>query len=118
MKPQSFDRPFAVLDLDVRNHPGVMTHVCGLFARRGWNVEGILCLPAGDGGTSKVYLKVADSPQMEQMILQARKLHDVLGVRRHETGRAMFAWLEEFFTGFGGDWTESSRAGKIALPLY
>ena len=34
-----------ILELTVRNHPGVMTHVCGLFARRAFNVEGILCLP-------------------------------------------------------------------------
>ena len=34
-----------ILQLTVRNHPGVMTHVCGLFARRAFNVEGILCLP-------------------------------------------------------------------------
>lgn len=33
------------LELIVRNHPGVMTHICGLFARRAFNVDGILCLP-------------------------------------------------------------------------
>ena len=27
----------AVLRLRVRNHPGVMSHVCGLFARRAFN---------------------------------------------------------------------------------
>ena len=32
-----------ILELTVRNHPGVMTHVCGLFARRAFNVEGIAC---------------------------------------------------------------------------
>ncbi len=37
-----------ILELTVRNHPGVMTHVCGLFARRAFNVEGILCLPIQD----------------------------------------------------------------------
>ncbi|MCG3147073.1 MAG: hypothetical protein PCFJNLEI_00510 [Verrucomicrobiae bacterium] len=35
------------LELTVQNHPGVMSHVCGLFARRAFNVEGILCLPVG-----------------------------------------------------------------------
>ena len=29
------------LELIVRNHPGVMTHICGLFARRAFNVDGI-----------------------------------------------------------------------------
>ena len=38
----------AVLEIDVNNHPGVMSHVVGLFSRRAYNVEGILCLPVGD----------------------------------------------------------------------
>jgi len=36
----------------VRNHPGVMSHVCGLFARRAFNVEGIICLPMRDASRS------------------------------------------------------------------
>ncbi len=32
-----------------------MTHVCGLFARRAFNVEGILCLPIQDSD-KKPYL--------------------------------------------------------------
>jgi acetolactate synthase-1/3 small subunit len=36
-----------VLELDVNNHPGVMSHVVGLFSRRAYNVEGILCMPVG-----------------------------------------------------------------------
>ena len=46
-----------ILQLTVRNHPGVMTHVCGLFARRAFNVEGILCLPIQEEfGSLIVYL--------------------------------------------------------------
>lgn len=41
------NQPIA-LELVVRNHPGVMTHICGLFARRAFNVDGILCLPLPD----------------------------------------------------------------------
>ena len=36
-----------VLELDVNNHPGVMSHVFGLFSRRAYNVEGILVMPVG-----------------------------------------------------------------------
>jgi acetolactate synthase-1/3 small subunit len=36
-----------VLELGVANHPGVMSHICNLFARRAFNVEGILCMPVG-----------------------------------------------------------------------
>lgn len=35
MQKQSHDN--VILELTVRNHPGVMTHVCGLFARRAYS---------------------------------------------------------------------------------
>ena len=31
-----------VLKLTVNDHPGVMSHVCGLFARRCYNLEGVM----------------------------------------------------------------------------
>jgi len=60
-----------LLGLTVNNHPGVMSHVCGLFARRAYNVEGILCLPLEDGRRSRIWLRVAR---------QLEKLLDVLQV--------------------------------------
>jgi acetolactate synthase-1/3 small subunit len=59
-----------ILELTVRNHPGVMTHVCGLFARRAFNVEGILCLPIKDSEHSRIWLLVNDDQRLEQMISQ------------------------------------------------
>jgi hypothetical protein len=47
-----------VLELGVANHPGVMSHICNLFARRAFNVEGILCMPVGGGETSRIWLLV------------------------------------------------------------
>ena len=47
-----------VLELDVNNHPGVMSHICNLFARRAFNVEGILCMPVSDGKRSRIWLLV------------------------------------------------------------
>lgn len=66
LQPQ--DKPQVILELAVRNHPGVMSHVCGLFARRAFNVEGILCLPLKDGQQSRIWLLVADDQRLEQMI--------------------------------------------------
>ena len=60
-----------------------MSHVCGLFARRAFNVEGILCLPLKDGQQSRIWLLVADDQRLEQMISQVEKLEDVLQVKRH-----------------------------------
>jgi acetolactate synthase-1/3 small subunit len=78
----------STLELTVNNHPGVMSHVCGLFARRAFNVEGILCMPVGDGRQSRIWLRVPDDRRLEQMIKQLEKLEDVLAVRRHGTDRA------------------------------
>jgi acetolactate synthase-1/3 small subunit len=87
----------AILRLRVRNHPGVMSHVCGLFARRGFNVEGILCLPIGDATCSVVVLAVNEYERLEQLIRQLHKLEDVLEVHRAPAARAAFtavaAWL-------------------------
>ena len=66
-----------ILELTVRNHPGVMTHVCGLFARRAFNVEGILCLPIQGSEHSRIWLLVNDDQRLGQMISQIEKLEDV-----------------------------------------
>jgi acetolactate synthase-1/3 small subunit len=81
----------AFLRLLVRNHSGVMSHICGLFARRAFNVEGILCLPVGDGRRSVILLAVNEDARLEQMIRQLRKLEDVLEVRRKPEARNAFA---------------------------
>ena len=86
-----------VLQLAVRNHPGVMTHVCGLFARRAFNVEGILCMPVGDGSQSRIWLLVDDDDRLPQMMKQAEKLEDVISVARHATDHTVFEGLEAFF---------------------
>ena len=74
-----------ILELTVRNHPGVMTHVCGLFARRAFNVEGILCLPIQDSDKSHIWLLVNDDQRLEQMISQIDKLEDVVKVQRNQS---------------------------------
>ena len=90
-------RPQAVLELTVNNHSGVMSHICGLFARRAYNVEGILCMPIGTGAQSRIWLLVKADHRLEQMIKQVRKLEDVLSLRRHSADHEVFVCLEEFF---------------------
>jgi len=85
------------LELAVRNHPGVMSHVCGLFARRAFNVEGILCMPVGNGDESRIWLLVRDDARLSQMISQVEKLEDVVSVVRHGADHRVFERLEEFF---------------------
>ncbi|MBK6357816.1 MAG: acetolactate synthase small subunit [Betaproteobacteria bacterium] len=87
----------AVLEIDVNNHAGVMSHVVGLFSRRSYNVEGILCLPVGDGRQSRIWLLVNEDQRLAQMMKQAGKLEDVIAIRRHNADHAVFQDLETFF---------------------
>jgi acetolactate synthase-1/3 small subunit len=87
-----------VLRLLVRNHPGVMSHVCGLFARRAFNVEGILCVPVGDGARSVVLLLVHEDERIEQVVRQLRKLEDVMEVGPMDGGHAAFAAVGSHLT--------------------
>lgn len=100
MSTQSSMAPAAksVLALKVRNHPGVMLHVCGLFARRAYNVEGILCMPMEEAAYSRIWLLVNEDERLEQIMLKTRRLVDVLDVERHGVDRSVFAQLEETFT--------------------
>lgn len=95
VKPEINEK--VVLELNVRNHPGVMSHVCGLFARRAFNVEGILCMPVGDGVDSRIWLLVREDERLPQMIAQVEKLEDVISVARHGAEHVVFERLEEFF---------------------
>lgn len=75
---------YYLLELLVRNHPGVMSHITGLFARRAFNLEGILCAQVGDGSTSKMFLLVKNDSVLDQIIKQVEKLYDVLEVNLHQ----------------------------------
>lgn len=75
---------FYLIELLVRNHSGVMSHITGLFARRAFNLEGILCAQIGDGSTSKMFLLVKNNSVLDQIIKQLEKLYDVIEVSIHQ----------------------------------
>lgn len=86
-----------VLELEVNNHPGVMSHICNLFARRAFNMEGIMCMPMAGGIRSRIWLLVFEDQRLEQMIRQLEKLEDVLAVNRHGAEHDVFVRMEDFF---------------------
>ncbi|WPL17432.1 Acetolactate synthase isozyme 1 small subunit [Thiorhodovibrio winogradskyi] len=92
MKPSALKR--VVLELTVNNHPGVMSHVVGLFSRRAYNVEGILCLPVAGVDISRIWLLINEDERLPQMIKQFEKLHDVKRVDRRPGERELFDQLE------------------------
>ncbi|MBN2762218.1 MAG: ACT domain-containing protein [Bacteroidales bacterium] len=87
-----------VIELIVKNHPGVMSHITGLFSRRGYNLEGILCGAIGEGSSSVMYLLVRMNDQYQQVIRQLEKLHDVIEVKeRHEYDHTVFYKVDNLF---------------------
>ncbi|MBA3031434.1 MAG: acetolactate synthase small subunit [Desulfobacteraceae bacterium] len=83
-----------IIELRVRNHPGVMSHITGLFSRRAFNLEGIICGPVGDGTQSRMILLVNKNHRLDQMIKQLEKLYDVLAVSiREDTDRVHYPWV-------------------------
>jgi acetolactate synthase I/III small subunit len=71
-----------ILELRVRNHPGTMSHITGLFSRRAFNLEAIRCSPVGDGLESRMFLLVNKTPSLEQIEYYLLKLHDVLAIHQ------------------------------------
>lgn len=75
---------YCVVELLVKNHPGVMSHITGLFSRRAFNLEGILCGVIEDGTKSRMYLLVKKDNFLEQIVKQLGKLHDIIEVNLHD----------------------------------
>ncbi|MCL1980315.1 MAG: ACT domain-containing protein [Proteobacteria bacterium] len=79
--------PTTILCLTVNNHPGVMLQICGLFARRAFNLEGILCTAIGRGDTSRIWLTVDATDKLDQIVKQLAKLEDVLAIEERPNAR-------------------------------
>lgn len=66
----------------VRNQPGVMAHVTGLFSRRGYNIESIAVGVTNDRKVSIITIMVEGEDRViEQVTGQLFKLADVIEVR-------------------------------------
>jgi len=85
-----------VLELEVNNHPGVMSHICGLFSRRAYNLEGIVCMPLATGEISRMWLQVNEYDKLDQIVKQVEKLPDVLGLERHDQGHQVFGLVDDY----------------------
>jgi acetolactate synthase-1/3 small subunit len=89
----------SLLKLTVNNHPGVMAHVCGLFARRAYNLEGVMVRPIAGSSRqrSRMWLLVNEEDRLQQLIRQTEKLIDVISVEQQEMEGSIFEQTEAFF---------------------
>ena len=70
-----------MISILVRNHPGVLSHVAGLFTRRGYNIESIAAGVTEKQDVTRITIVVSgDEVVLEQVTKQLRKLIDVIKI--------------------------------------
>jgi acetolactate synthase-1/3 small subunit len=70
-----------ILSVLVRNHAGVLSHVAGLFTRRGYNIESLVAGVTADPEISRLTIAIAgDDTEVVQVAKQINKLIDVISV--------------------------------------
>jgi len=71
-----------IISILVRNHPGVLSHVAGLFTRRAYNIESIAAGETENPKITRITITVrGDEPVFQQITKQLRKLIDVIKVQ-------------------------------------
>jgi acetolactate synthase-1/3 small subunit len=69
------------LSILVRNHAGVLSHVAGLFTRRGYNIESISAGITERSDITRITIVVTgDNKILEQVLKQCQKLVDVIKI--------------------------------------
>ncbi len=70
-----------ILSMLVRNHAGVLSHIAGLFTRRGYNIESITAGVTERLDITRITIVVTgDHKILEQVLKQCQKLVDVITV--------------------------------------
>ncbi|MEZ4606326.1 MAG: acetolactate synthase small subunit [Deinococcales bacterium] len=73
-----------VMSVTVRDKPGVLVRIAGLFARRGFNIESLAVAASGQEGISRTtFVVTGDDQQIDQVHKQLEKLIDILNVTDH-----------------------------------
>lgn len=69
-----------VIELTVNNHPGVLSRISGLFARRAFNLDGVLVSGLTGTTKSRMFLLVEEDDRLSQIVKQLEKSYDVLDI--------------------------------------
>ena len=92
-----------LIEMNVRNHPGVMSHIAGLFSRRAVNIEEIAVMKGTDE-SSRMTLLVASNDRAMTVIRQLGDHYDVLRLD----------WKEYAYDSiFGGEAYSSSASSPL-----
>ncbi len=84
-----------ILSALVRNHPGVLQRVSGLFYRRGYNIETISACATENPKFTRMTIVVVtnDELEMSQVIRQLSKIQDVRRIAILDSGKAIYSEL-------------------------
>jgi acetolactate synthase-1/3 small subunit len=73
------------LSMFVNNQPGVLMRICQVFARRAYNLDSVVVSKGRDPQYSRLTLGISGDPAgLPQIILQCRKLIDVIHCFEHD----------------------------------
>jgi len=79
-----------VMSVTVRDRPGVLVRIAGLFARRGFNIESLSVAQSEEPGISRTTFVVAgEDATIEQVQKQLQKLIDVIKVLDHSHAKSI-----------------------------
>ncbi len=79
-----------VYSILVNNHAGVLSHVAGLFTRRGYNIESIAAGPTENNKITRIVIvAIGEENELDQIAKQLRKLYDVREVEQISYNQAV-----------------------------
>ncbi len=79
-----------VLSLLVENTPGVVSHISGLFSRRGFNIDSFSAGVTADPRFTRVTVVArGDELVLEQIQKQLAKLEDVIDIKKLKEGNSV-----------------------------
>lgn len=79
-----------VLSILVENTSGVLSHVSGLFSRRGYNIDSFSAGVTADPNYTRITIVTSGDEQiLEQIEKQLAKLEDVVDVKKLEDGESV-----------------------------
>ncbi len=74
-----------VLSILVENSPGVLSHISGLFSRRGYNIDSFAAGVTADPRYTRITIVASGNDQiLEQIEKQLEKLEDVVNIKELE----------------------------------
>lgn len=78
------------LSMLVENTPNVLSHVSGLFSRRGYNIDSITAGVTADSRFTRITIvSSGDEMILEQIEKQLAKLEDVIDIKKLEDGNSV-----------------------------